>query len=744
MRSKYPVLVALFILIQITLVSAQGKLGDYQNAEALNGLMQKKVYNVAASVQWLSIAKKYFYTRRTAQGLEFIVLHPKGYRKSPALDREKFAKALSDWSKEKIDANELPILLPVMSSDGKVLRFNYKKESLNCDLNAYTLSKVPAPPANNTPQGKTISPDGKWIGYIKDFNVYISSAADSARAYQMSSDGSSAHHYSPHLFWSPDSKKIAAYKVKGPKHRLTYLIESSPTTQLQPRLHSREYPKPGDSVNQYTPSLFLVEGKQQVPVDNSLIPDQYHLTEPVWRKDSRAFSYEYNKRGHQLYSVMEVGLTGNTREVIREVSNTFVNYSRKKYRFDLNDGKEIIWASEVDGWNHLYLFHANGKLKNQITKGEWVVRRVINVNEKERSIIFEGSGMETGQDPYFIQYYKVNLDGTGLQKLTWENGNHAATFNENYSNFIDVYSRADQPAITVLRDGKTGKVLQELEKADITPLLNTGWKPPEVFSAKGRDGETDIWGKIIRPRNFDPTKKYPVIEYIYAGPHDSFVPKNFIADSPLGLHELAELGFIVVQCDGMGTSNRSKAFHDVCWKNLKDAGLPDRIAFIKAAGKKYPYINLDKVGIYGSSAGGQSSLAALLYHPDFYKVAVSSSGCHDNRMDKMWWNEQWMGYPIGPQYAASSNVEHAALLQGKLLLILGEMDDNVDPSSTMQVINKLIKANKNFDFLMVPGMGHALGGDYGEHKRRDFFVKHLLGVEPPEWNWTSSITVPKL
>jgi dipeptidyl aminopeptidase/acylaminoacyl peptidase len=283
----------------------------------------------------------------------------------------------------------------------------------------------------------------------------------------------------------------------------------------------------------------------------------------------------------------------------------------------------------------------------------------------------------------------------------------------------------------------------ELETADVNPLLATGWQMPEVFTSAGRDGKTDIWGIIIRPSNFDPKKTYPVIEYIYAGPHDSFVPKSFVTDSRGSLHEMAELGFIVVQIDGMGTANRSKAFQDVCWKDLKDSGFPDRMAWMRAAAKRYPYMDLGRVGIWGNSAGGQSSAGALLHHPDFYKVAVSSSGCHDNRMDKIWWNEQWMGYPIGSQYAESSNVTDAHKLQGKLLLILGELDDNVDPSSTFQFINALIKANKNFDFLMVPGMGHSLGGDYGEHKRRDFLVKHLLNVEPPAWTWTQQITVPK-
>jgi dipeptidyl aminopeptidase/acylaminoacyl peptidase len=273
----------------------------------------------------------------------------------------------------------------------------------------------------------------------------------------------------------------------------------------------------------------------------------------------------------------------------------------------------------------------------------------------------------------------------------------------------------------------------ELEKADISELLKTGWKMTEVFQSKARDGKTDIWGIIVRPSNFDPSKKYPVIEYIYAGPHSSHVPKNF---RPYigSMHAVAELGFILVQIDGLGTSNRSKAFHDVCWKDLKDAGFPDRIIWMKEAAKKYPYMDITRVGIFGTSAGGQNSAGAVLFHPDFYKVAVSSCGCHDNRMDKIWWNEQWMGWPVGPEYAASSNTENAYRLKGKLLLINGEMDANVDPASTVQFVNALIKANKDFDYLFVPGMGHSSGGDYGERRRRDYFVKHLLGVDPPDWN----------
>jgi dipeptidyl aminopeptidase/acylaminoacyl peptidase len=271
----------------------------------------------------------------------------------------------------------------------------------------------------------------------------------------------------------------------------------------------------------------------------------------------------------------------------------------------------------------------------------------------------------------------------------------------------------------------------------MTDLVATGWRAPEPFTAKGRDGKTDIWGVIIRPMNFDPALKYPVIENIYAGPQGSFVPKAFSTQA--GMQTLAELGFIVVQIDGMGTGNRSKAFHDVAWKNLGDAGFPDRILWHKAVAAKYPYYDITRVGIYGTSAGGQNAMGAVLFHPEFYKAAAASAGCHDNRMDKIWWNEQWMGWPIGPEYAASSNVEHAAKLQGALLLIVGELDTNVDPASTMQVVNKLILANKDFDLMVIPNADHTNGGAYGDRKRFDFFMRHLRGVETPSWNMPANI-----
>jgi dipeptidyl aminopeptidase/acylaminoacyl peptidase len=403
------------------------------------------------------------------------------------------------------------------------------------------------------------------------------------------------------------------------------------------------------------------------------------------------------------------------------------------YSHFLND-KEMLWISERDGWKHLYLYDVDKcAVKRQITKGEWVVKDVISVDNETRVAYLTICGKDAGEDPYFEKVYKLNIDNGELICLTPGNGNHKVVFNHDKSYLTDVYSRPDCPPVFEVRCGKTGKLIAELERGDVSKALEMGWQMPENFCAKGRDGKTDIWGTIVRPANFDPNKKYPIIEYIYAGPHDNHVPKDF-AIAPFYYSNLVELGFIVVAIDGMGTYNRSKAFHDVCWKNIKDAGFPDRIAWMKAAAEKYPYMDVDRVGIFGCSAGGQNAMGALLFHPEFYKVGVAACGCHDNRMDKMWWNEQWMGYPIGPEYAENSNMENAHLLQGKLMLILGELDNNVDPSTTLQVVNELIKAKKEFEFLMLPNERHTMGGTYGERKRRDFFVRHLLGHETPDWN----------
>ncbi len=598
--------------------------------------------------------------------------------------------------------------------------------------------------------------DGKWDAVIENYNVFLKAVGSNEPATPLSFDGSEGNYYSLRsVAWSPDSKKLAAYHTRPGFDRQVHYIQSSPADQVQPKHFTTStltaaaiggmYRKPGDALDIAYPALFDVASKKEIEIDHALFPNPYDLTAPVWWKDSRAFTFEYNQRGHQAYRVIEVDAqTGQTRTVIDEQSKTFIYYNQlgaglsagRRYRHDLNDGKEIIWASERDGWEHLYLYDGvTGKVKNQITKGDWLVRNVDYVDDAKRQIWFEAGGMIPGQDPYFTQYCRINFDGTGLVKLTEADGTHTVSFSPDRKYYVDSWQRVDLPPQAQIRRTEDLKVIADLDKGDASALLAAGFQFPEVFVAKGRDGKTDIWGVIIKPTNFDPSKKYPVIENIYAGPQGSFVPKTFSAVS--GDQALAELGFIVVHIDGMGTSNRSKAFHDVAWKNLGDAGFPDRILWHKAVAAKYPWYDISRVGIFGTSAGGQNSLGGVLFHPDFYKVVVTNSGCHDNRMDKIWWNEQWMGWPLGPQYAASSNVDNAYRLQGRALIIVGEMDTNVDPASSLQVVNALVKAHKHFDMLYIPGQDHGVGILGSEHYRDDYFVHYLLGVEPPDWNKVS-------
>lgn len=737
--------ILLFFLIQLPIawVAAQGTVEDYRRAEAFDSLFTAKAYKYPKAFHWLKTGDKFWYLNPTREGKEFIMTDVKKRAQGPAFDHGRLAKVLSQKLAKEIDQKALPFEKIDFSDDLKSMvfhidsaNFKFNLSSYQCEITIDSARKEDGRPywgegfdeSGNEPMP---SPDKNWVAFIKDNNVFIRSEAN--KELQLSYDGSGGNFYSSYMEWSPDSKKLMAYKVKPGDKRQIYFIESSPKDQLQPKLCSRAYLKPGDELPHKQPQLFLVDEKKHIPLSDALYQHQYSLENIYWRKDSRSFTFEYNERGHQRYRIIEVTTSGEIRVLIDEKSETFIDYSGKKFRHDVDDGKEIIWASERDGWNHLYLVDGiTGKIKTQITSGQWVVRKVIHVDEKNRQLIFSASGLDKDQDPYLLQYCKINFDGSGFIRLTNTMANHNATFSEDYNYFIDQYSRIDLAPVSKLCRASDGKEIMTIQEADITDLEKNGWKRPEVFSAKGRDGKTDIWGMIIRPTNFDPEKKYPVIEFIYAGPHGFFVPKNFNPNYR-GLHALAELGFIVVQIDGMGTSGRSKAFQDVCWKNLKDAGFADRIAWLQEAASKYPYMDISRVGIFGGSAGGQSAAGAVLFHPEFYKVAVASCGCHDNRMDKLWWNEQWMGYPIGPHYAESSNVVNAHRLQGKLMLILGELDDNVDPASTMQFADALIKSKKDFELVVVPGMGHSLGGEYGDRKRKDFFVKHLLGIEPPLW-----------
>lgn len=586
-------------------------------------------------------------------------------------------------------------------------------------------------PAKSKPSPpKQESPKRRYEASIQENNVQLRDT-QTGDLFKLTQDGTEQDGYGGRIHWSPDGARFVVLRTRKGEGRKVSIIESSPKDQLQPKLHSFDYDKPGDRIAVSKPHLFDTATRREIPIKDDLFANPWSISDLRWAADSKRFTFLFNQRGHQVLRIVAVDAqTGEARAIVDETSKTFINYSGRFFCHYLDDTREIVWMSERDGWSHLYLYDAEtGRVKNQITQGDWIVRQVDQVDAKARQIWFRAGGIRAGQDPYQVHLCRVNLDGTGLTILTEGDGTHSLEYSPDRRFVIDSWSRVDQPPIHEVRRSSDGRRTCELERADWSQLLKAGWKVPERFVAKGRDGRTDIHGVIWRPTNFDPAKKYPVIEDIYAGPQGSFVPKSF--RSHYRQQEMAELGFIVVQIDGMGTANRSKAFHDVCWKNLKDAGFPDRIAWLKAAAAKYPFMDLTRVGIYGGSAGGQNALGGLLHHGDFYKVGVADCGCHDNRMDKVWWNEQWMGWPIGPEYADSSNVTHAHKLQGKLMLVVGELDRNVDPASTMQVVNALEKADKDFDLLVMTGVGHgAAEGPYASRRRADFFVRHLLGVEP--------------
>ncbi len=572
------------------------------------------------------------------------------------------------------------------------------------------------------------SPDGKWRVIFRDNNPLLLPVGGGDERI-IASDGTKANAYGGRVWWSPNSRYVAFYQTEPEESHPLNIVVTTPRDQFQPRLTTQQYLKPGDKVALPHLRIYDVQESKLKMVDGALMQNPFNLDGEQWLSNDQ-FVLRYNQRGHQVMRL--IGVNPNefqTKALITEEQKTFIDWTNKTFYQILPGGKQAIWMSERSGWCHLYMADLESGAIKPITKGDWVVRSVTQVDTANRVIWFMASGQTPGEDPYHLHACRVNFDGTGFVKLTDGDGNHNVEFSPDRKVIFDTYSRVDMPVTTEVRDAATGKKLVDVEKADISRLVKAGFQVPQRFVAKARDGVTDIWGLVYLPTNFDPNKTYPVVEDIYAGPQGSFVPKAF--HTTAGGMNIAELGFIVVRMDGMGTNNRSKAFHDVCFKNLVDAGFPDRILWMKAAAKKFPQMDLSRVGIYGTSAGGQNALDAVLTHGEFYKVAMADCGCYDNRMDKMWWNEQWMGWPIGPHYAEQAGPTLAKNLTGKLLMMVGEEDTNVDPASTYQVVDALEKADKDFELIVVPNNGHgAVGNAYARRRFYDFFVRNLLGVEP--------------
>jgi dipeptidyl aminopeptidase/acylaminoacyl peptidase len=725
---------------------------------------------VADPARWVD-AERFRYRRSLDGGFEFVLRRLDADTATPAFDHAQLADALADAG----GGRHPPLRLPFSDyddindgGDGAVIRFRADAATWRCRIaDRYACTRddgEPAPrprawgvvrdltaPADDRPRR---SPDGRFEVFVRDGELRLREIESGAER-MLASDASAEDFHDPEsIVWSPDSRRLATLRVHAAERREVTRVEAAPRDRLQPRVHVQLYPKPGDPVDIERPVIFDIAHQRTIEVASDAFANPFRLSAPVFRADGRTLALRYVERGHQRVRLIEVdAASGAVRVVIDETSPSFVNdWWHRAFFHDIgNRGEEILWMSERDGWNHLYLVDGGSGEARQLTRGEWVVRQVLRVDEERREVWIAASGREPG-DPYLQHVYRINLDDGELLHMTPARGWHDVALSPDLRHYVDTWSRVDQPTVSELRDARDGRLLAVLERGDDDALRAAGYRYPEPFVAPGRDGVTPIWGLIVRPTHFNPTRRYPVIENIYAGPHDAYVPKTFwpfglhsSGDRVIGMQALAELGFIVVMIDGMGTMHRSKAFHDVAWRNLGDSGFPDRIAWHRALAARDPSYAIDRgVGIYGASAGGQSALGALLFHPEFYTAAVAFNGCYDNRMDKISWNEQWMGWPVDDEvWARASGVEHAHRLNGRLMMVVGEQDANVDPASTLQVVDALTRAGKDFDLVYIAGEGHGAGRvgpslRYVQRRKFDFFVRHLLGVPTPDWNRVGS------
>ena len=608
-----------------------------------------------------------------------------------------------------------------------------------------------------------VSPDGKRTVFIRDWNLWVRDVA-SGKETTLTTDGVKDFGYAtdnagwtrsdrPIVLWSPDSKKIATFQQDQRGVGEMYLVD---TRVGHPTLQAWKYPLPGDDV---------VTMIQRVVIDVSapdaakivrlqMPPDQHRSTlcddvtcrggewaDVQWSSDATHLAFVSTSRDHRREQLRVADAsTGAIRDVLEETVQTFFESGNGavNWRY-LPASNEILWFSERDNWGQLYLYNLqDGRLKNQVTDGEGNVTQLLKVDEKARTLYFLAVGREKGRDPYFTHFYRIGFDGKNLQLLTPEDATHDVALSPSGAFFVDSYSKPDAPPVAVLRDTH-GKEILTLEKADISKLLATGWKPPTSFTVKARDGQTDLYGLMYKPTNLDPAKTYPIVNHIYPGPQTGSVGGRTFSPARGDCQALAELGFVVVEIDGMGTPWRSKKFHEAYFADMGDNTLPDQVSGMKQLAQRYPWIDIDRAGIYGHSGGGYATADAMFRHPEFFKVGISESGNHDNREYEDDWAEKWQGLlqkkaDGTTNYDDQANQNHAKNLKGHLLLAHGTMDANVPPYNTLLVVDALIKANKDFELLMLPNQGHGYGNasSYMTRRRWDYFVRYLLGAEPPQ------------
>ncbi|MCP4214452.1 MAG: prolyl oligopeptidase family serine peptidase, partial [bacterium] len=718
--------VILCLLSVLTLGAAVTK-EDYSRAERfLPHNLDKLVYKLRVTPHWLEKGPQFWYLNRLPENRkEFVLVDSSGNKRKPAFDHARLAKNLKKAAGKKYSADRLPFDTITFSPKKNSITFTVDSQTWRCSLPGYHCKKID----KEKKKEAGLSPDGKWLAYVKDYNLYLREVATDAH-FKLTSDGMENYSYAVPLpsardmvargkmdikqdvdvMWAPDSERFITYRIDSRRAGRMHLVQSMPPGGGRPRLFSFAYPLPGETdLPKAELKIFDVIEKKKIDVAAPSIPLLYY-GDPLWYywfPEANGFYYVDFSRGFGTFRLRKTDpKSGKTVTLIEESCETYIDPNIWDMRI-LKNNAGVLWFSERDGWNHIYRYDASGKLKNQVTRGPWAVRYFVHVDHKKQRIYFMAGGKEKGREPYYRNLYRVNFDGSGLRLLTPENADHTVNMSPDGKYIVDTYSVVTQSPVTLLRRASDGKVLRTLEKADIKKLLAAGWNYPEPFCVKARDGKTDIYGVLYRPSNFDPSIKYPVIDKIYTGPHSYFVPKGFHAYRSWA-QSFAELGFIVIEIDGMGTGKRSREFHNVSYKNLGDGGIDDHIAGFRQLAAKYPYMDLERVGIFGFSAGGYDTVHAMCTHPEFYKVGIAASGNHDHRMDKTWWNELWMGYPVKEHYVEQSNLTNAHRLQGKLMLAHGDVDENVNPSCTLQLVDALIKANKDFDLLIFPNRGHYL------------------------------------
>jgi dipeptidyl aminopeptidase/acylaminoacyl peptidase len=738
---------------------AQGTISDYERAARMQSA-HTLVSRTSLNPNWIGQGDQFWYLDEHAGVKTFLRVDPARGTQRPAFDHARLAASISTASKA-YSANDLPFDSIEFRDNDSSIAFMLDDVSWRCDLSAYRCALQQQPVGAKA--GEVLSPDGRWAVFIRDHNLWSrDTRTNEERA--LTRDGEPRNDYGSdsgisltpvtdalrknppeiEVVFSPDSTRLLTYRIDA--RAVTELAMLQTVPEARPRLHRFPYPMPGDAG---------VPKVKMVLVDLHSAQVQPLSLDPFVRMTSFPLQMGWNERGTQVYFLEETrgfksarlhvadAGSAQVRTALEERSDTYINRNSQLRMI----GNDLLWTSERDGWNHLYLIDGrSGVIKKQLTRGNWAVRDIHYIDAKRGQIYFTAGGVEAGQDPYLRFLYRVGVDGSTPKLLTPEAADHGITFAPNGRYFVDTYSRIDLAPVTVLR-AADGRLVRKLQEADLAPLLATGWRLPEPFTVKASDGQTDLYGMILRPSNFDPKRRYPVLDAIYPGPQHIRTPKTFSLEGSAHREDdlaLAELGFIVVTVDGRGTPWRSRAFREYAYGNMGAAGaLEDHVAALKALAERYSFIDLERVGIYGHSGGGYASARAMLKYPEFYKVAVSSAGNHDQRSYWAEWGERFQGYPVGDSYLNQANAALASRLKGRLLLVHGDLDDNVHVSNMLQLADALIAANKDFDMLILPNRNHGLV-DLGNPKasaesydpyflrrRWDYFVQNLMGVTPP-------------